>query len=75
VLILPWDRIVFLPLSGCRGARTFVACPKKTMGNYLQLGRQTAKKIKDSQLVELEDIGHMPHIEAFDRFADHSSAF
>ncbi|NEM97036.1 alpha/beta fold hydrolase [Pontibacter burrus] len=39
-----------------------------TMGNYPQLGKDTAKKIKNSTLVELEGVGHMPHIEAFDRF-------
>lgn len=41
-----------------------------TMGNYPQLGKETAKKIKNSTLVELEGVGHMPHIEAFDKFID-----
>lgn len=40
----------------------------KTMGNYSQLGKATAQKIKKSQLVELDNVGHLPHIEAFDRF-------
>ena len=39
-----------------------------TMGNYSKLGKQTAAKIKKSQLVELENVGHLPHIEAFSRF-------
>jgi pimeloyl-ACP methyl ester carboxylesterase len=39
-----------------------------TMGNYPKLGKQTAAKIKNSQLVELDDVGHLPHIEAFSRF-------
>ncbi|SMO37367.1 alpha/beta fold hydrolase [Fodinibius sediminis] len=39
-----------------------------TMGQYPKLGRQTAKQIPDATLVELDDIGHLPHIEAFDRF-------
>jgi pimeloyl-ACP methyl ester carboxylesterase len=39
-----------------------------TMGNYPQLGKETAKKIQNSTLVELEGVGHMPHIEAFDKF-------
>lgn len=43
---------------------------RKTMGNYPQLGKQTAQKIRNSQLVELDNVGHMPHIEAFDRFID-----
>ena len=43
---------------------------RKTMGNYPQLGKETAQKIKNSQLVELNNVGHLPHIEAFDRFID-----
>ncbi|MER2997822.1 alpha/beta fold hydrolase [Pontibacter populi] len=39
-----------------------------TMGHYPQLGKDTAEKIKNSTLVELEGVGHMPHIEAFDKF-------
>jgi pimeloyl-ACP methyl ester carboxylesterase len=39
-----------------------------TMGDYPQLGKDTAKKIQNSTLVELEGVGHMPHIEAFDKF-------
>jgi pimeloyl-ACP methyl ester carboxylesterase len=38
------------------------------MGNYPKLGKQAAAKIKNSQLVELENVGHLPHIEAFSRF-------
>jgi pimeloyl-ACP methyl ester carboxylesterase len=41
---------------------------KKTMGNYPLLGKQTQQVIRNSRLVELEGIGHLPHIEAFDRF-------
>jgi pimeloyl-ACP methyl ester carboxylesterase len=41
---------------------------KKTMGYYPDLGKQTAKKIKNSKLVELENVGHLPHIEAYDKF-------
>lgn len=41
---------------------------KATLGNYPQLGKLTHDKIKGSKLVELEGIGHIPHIEAFDRF-------
>lgn len=39
-----------------------------TMGNYPQLGKAAAKKIKNSTLIELEGVGHLPHIEAFDKF-------
>ncbi|MCC2590108.1 alpha/beta fold hydrolase [Chryseobacterium sp. MFBS3-17] len=38
------------------------------MGMYQNLGKETQQKIKNSKLVELENIGHSPHIEAFDRF-------
>lgn len=38
------------------------------MGQYQNLGKDTQKKIKGSVLVELENVGHLPHIEAFDRF-------
>ena len=41
---------------------------RKTLGNYPVLGKLTHEKIKGSQLVELDGLGHVPHIEAFDRF-------
>jgi pimeloyl-ACP methyl ester carboxylesterase len=41
---------------------------KKTMGNYPVLGKQTKQAIRNSRLVELEGVGHLPHIEAFGRF-------
>lgn len=39
-----------------------------TMGNYPALGKATAQKIPNAKLVEIEGVGHLPHIEAFDRF-------
>ncbi|MDQ3279501.1 MAG: alpha/beta hydrolase [Bacteroidota bacterium] len=41
---------------------------RKTMGQYPELGRKTAQRIKNSTLVELDNVGHMPHIEKFDAF-------
>ncbi|SDM02577.1 alpha/beta fold hydrolase [Kriegella aquimaris] len=41
---------------------------RKTMGLYKELGKRTQKEIPDAQLVELEDVGHLPHIEKFDGF-------
>ncbi|WP_297333854.1 alpha/beta hydrolase [Flavobacterium sp.] len=38
------------------------------LGNYPELGRKTKKKIPNAQLTELDDVGHLPHIEAYDRF-------
>ncbi len=41
---------------------------QKTMGLYNELGKITQQKITGSKLVELDNVGHLPHIEAFDRF-------
>ena len=41
---------------------------KATMGLYDELGKKTAKKIPNSELVEIPDTGHLPHIEAFDEY-------
>ena len=38
------------------------------MGLYQNLGKETHLKIKNSKLVELDNVGHSPHIEVFDRF-------
>ncbi|MCW2120401.1 alpha/beta fold hydrolase [Flavobacterium sp. 7A] len=41
---------------------------RKTMGQYENLGKETQKKIPKAILVEIPKIGHMPHIESFDKF-------
>ncbi|HTE25461.1 alpha/beta fold hydrolase [Flavitalea sp.] len=41
---------------------------RESLGNYPKLGRQTARQIASSRLVELDNVGHLPHIEAYDRF-------
>lgn len=41
---------------------------KTQLGDYPQLGRQTQQAIPGSQLVELEGIGHLPPIEAYEQF-------
>ncbi|MEL7586408.1 MAG: alpha/beta hydrolase [Prolixibacteraceae bacterium] len=43
---------------------------RKTMGNYPELGRLTHRKITNSRLVELDNVGHLPHIEAWERFIE-----
>ena len=48
---------------------------RKTLGNYPELGKLTKSKIKNSQLVELDNIGHLPHIEDFNRFIKPLTAF
>ena len=41
---------------------------KKSLGDYPKLGREANKAIKNSKLIELDGIGHMPHIESFEKF-------
>lgn len=38
------------------------------MGDYTMLGKTVAAKIPDATLIEFDDIGHMPHIEAPERY-------
>lgn len=40
----------------------------KTLGQYPELGRAAAKDIPNSKLVELENVGHIPHLEAKENF-------
>ncbi|WP_339658154.1 alpha/beta hydrolase [Flavobacterium frigidarium] len=46
-----------------------------TMGLYANLGKETQKKIPNAKLVEIPNIGHMPHIESFDKFIIPLTAF
>jgi pimeloyl-ACP methyl ester carboxylesterase len=39
-----------------------------TLGQFPQLGRTAAKDIPNSKLVELENVGHIPHLEASEVF-------
>jgi pimeloyl-ACP methyl ester carboxylesterase len=41
---------------------------QETLGNYPVLGRETSKKIKNAKLVEIDNVGHLPHIEAYNKF-------
>ena len=41
---------------------------RKTMGLYEELGKRTQKEILNARLVELENVGHLPHIEKFNDF-------
>lgn len=38
------------------------------MGLYNQLGKKTQQAFPNAKLVELDNVGHLPHIESFDRF-------
>ena len=39
-----------------------------TLGQYPELGRKTAAALQNARLVELDDVGHIPHLEAPRRF-------
>ena len=41
-----------------------------TLGRYPELGRAAAATIPHCKLVELDGVGHLPHIEAFPRFIE-----
>nr|WP_237390505.1 alpha/beta hydrolase [Fulvivirga sediminis] len=41
---------------------------RQTMGRYPELGRKTKEAIPNAELVEIDGIGHLPHIEAYDKF-------
>ena len=41
---------------------------RPSLGDYPALGKATQTAIPNAQLVELEGLGHLPHIEAFGRF-------
>ncbi len=69
----PWVRVPALLIIGQRDTTALgknLVSPEisKTMGHYPELGRKTAAAIPDSKLVEIEGIGHLPHIEAYDMF-------
>jgi pimeloyl-ACP methyl ester carboxylesterase len=48
---------------------------RKTMGDYATLGKKTKDKIPNSTLVEINNVGHLPHIEAFGQFIKPLLAF
>ena len=39
-------------------------------GQYPELGRKTNREIPDSKLVELENVGHIPHVQTPEKFMD-----
>jgi pimeloyl-ACP methyl ester carboxylesterase len=48
---------------------------RNSLGNYPALGKATAQKIKHAQLVEVDNVGHLPHIEAYPKFIEPLLAF
>jgi pimeloyl-ACP methyl ester carboxylesterase len=41
---------------------------RDTLGNYPALGKATAAKIPNAELVEIEEAGHLPHIQTYEKF-------
>ncbi|MGZ5220026.1 MAG: alpha/beta fold hydrolase, partial [Chitinophagaceae bacterium] len=41
---------------------------KKKFGQFPQLGKKIKQQIRGSKLVELKDVGHLPHIQSPDLF-------
>jgi pimeloyl-ACP methyl ester carboxylesterase len=46
-----------------------------TLGRYPRLGREAAADIPGAKLVELEDVGHIPHLEVPERFHEELLGF
>jgi pimeloyl-ACP methyl ester carboxylesterase len=40
----------------------------RELGNYPELGQAAAERIPDARLIEFDDVGHLPHIEAPERY-------
>lgn len=47
----------------------------ETLGRYPELGKRASEAIPDSKLVELDDVGHIPQFEAFDRYIEALTQF
>jgi pimeloyl-ACP methyl ester carboxylesterase len=43
---------------------------RETLGDYTTLGKRAQARIPGAELVELEGVGHVPHVEAFERFEE-----
>jgi pimeloyl-ACP methyl ester carboxylesterase len=48
---------------------------KKIYGNYPALGKKIKSLVKNSTLVELPGVGHIPHIQSFELFKTHLLAY
>ena len=42
----------------------------RELGRYDRLGKDAASRIPDAELIELDGVGHLPHIENFQRFKE-----
>ncbi|WPR75960.1 alpha/beta hydrolase [Algoriphagus sp. NG3] len=41
---------------------------RKTMGLYGELAKKTRDAVPDAKLVEIQNVGHLPHIQSFEKF-------
>lgn len=48
---------------------------KDKLGDYPALGKSTARRIRNSSLVEIDNTGHLPHIESYTKFITPLLAF
>jgi pimeloyl-ACP methyl ester carboxylesterase len=42
----------------------------ENLGNYQLIGKRANQLIKNSKLIEFEGVGHIPHVEALEKFTD-----
>lgn len=42
----------------------------RQLGDYPELGQAAAERIPDARLIEFDDVGHLPHIEAPERYRE-----
>lgn len=47
----------------------------EAMGNFPELGKRTAARSSNVTLVALDELGHVPHLEAPDLFVEHVTQF
>ncbi|MFT3782095.1 MAG: alpha/beta hydrolase [Nibricoccus sp.] len=52
------------------GRNLVASAEEGDLGNYPVLGRRAAKAIPNTKLVEIDQVGHAPHIEAFSKFIE-----
>lgn len=57
------------------GAGRVADSVRATLGQYPELGERAAERIPNARLVELDGIGHIPHLAATDRFHEALTTF
>jgi pimeloyl-ACP methyl ester carboxylesterase len=57
------------------GKNNLTEAQKQVYGNYPLLGKRTHQHIKNSQLVEIPGVGHIPHIQVLPLYKQHVLSF